>query len=458
MQRLGYGDLTPASLRRYVAAVSVLGPALALAVASTRDGRLSLHDAVLAVVLTVMAAFAERFPLNLTHKTTINVASAAYIAMILSLPYELPGVLALVAIGVAQAVRWRANPTLEFSESMFNVAQGALYTTAAALAYGALHVGPDRPDIASVRGIAAIAVAAVVMHVVNTGAVAGAAGLQVGVSPLRVWWRTMSLDLVPHVTMTVVGVLAAMIASEWVWLLPILALPVVLVQRAVQDAVRLRADPHDALAALVEVVELRDPYTAGHSRRIAATSRLIAHQLGMTEEEADVIESAGRVHDIGKVALDPLVLVKTGALTADEWRQMELHPVYGANVIDRFQAYRDGARYVRHHHERWDGTGYPDRLAGEAIPIGARILAVADAFDAMTSDRPYREGMAVERAAGILRDGGGFQWDARIVEAFLAVLAARPEAVPIHRRHEGVAAGAAAPVPQPASTSATEAA
>jgi putative nucleotidyltransferase with HDIG domain len=162
-------------------------------------------------------------------------------------------------------------------------------------------------------------------------------------------------------------------------------------------------------------MELRDPYTAGHSRRVAALARILAQRLGLTAEEQDLIEQAGRVHDIGKAGTDSAILSKPGKLTEDEWRQMKLHPVHGANIVARFAAYQNAARIVRHHHESWDGTGYPDGITGEEIPFGARILAVADTFDALTTNRPYRDSRSIEVAIQILEEGAGRQWDARIV-------------------------------------------
>jgi putative two-component system response regulator len=153
----------------------------------------------------------------------------------------------------------------------------------------------------------------------------------------------------------------------------------------------------------------------------------------LTAEEADVIEQAGRVHDIGKTALDSNILTKPGKLTDAEWEQMRMHPVHGANVVARFAAYQNGARVVRHHHEAWDGSGYPDGLAGEAIPLGARIIAVADTFDAMTTNRPYRDGMSVAKAIEVLEDGAGRQWDERVVRAIVEWLGEQHGELPAFR-------------------------
>jgi HD-GYP domain-containing protein (c-di-GMP phosphodiesterase class II) len=433
MVRLDYTIYEPA-MRRYLQAVSGGGPLVAVLVAVAAFTPLSPRTSLQALILVVMAGVAERYPLHLTHKTNVNVSSAAYVAMLLMLPAWLPGLLAAFAIGAAQVARARANPELDLSEALFNVGQTALYVSAGALAYAATDHHPLGPDLSTYGSLGALVVGAVTMHLVNTGLVAGAAGLQLGAAPLRVWWNTLALDLTPHVTLTVLGAAAALIGADQPLVLPFLALPVALVHRAVGQTIRLRLDTHEALASLVEVVELRDPYTAGHSRRVATTARLLALRLGLTAEEADLIESTGRVHDIGKVALDATILTKPGSLTEEEWAEIRRHPGLGANVLETFAAYRTGAAFVRHHHEAWDGSGYPDGLAGEAIPLGARILAVADTFDALTSDRPYRAGFTMPEAIEILTAGAGRQWEARIVEAMVALAREVPCPVPVLRR------------------------
>jgi putative two-component system response regulator len=220
--------------------------------------------------------------------------------------------------------------------------------------------------------------------------------------------------------MSGLGIVAALVSLVQPLFLPVLAAPLVLVHYSARQLIRSQEGTRDALATLVDVVEMRDPYTAGHSLRVAEMARMIALELGLTAEEADAIESAGKVHDVGKVAVDPLVLTKDGKLDDAEWEQMKLHPVHGAKIVAQFNAYVDGYRLVRHHHERWDGKGYPDVIAGETIPLGARILAVADTYDALTSNRPYRSAMSHERAVEILTEGAGTQWDPRVVEAFVA--------------------------------------
>jgi HD-GYP domain-containing protein (c-di-GMP phosphodiesterase class II) len=407
--RFGYAGLPP-RLLWYILFISALGPLVALAVAATGYSELSSREMLWAVMVIVLTATAERFPLHLTHKTNINVTAAAFIVALLLLPGWLPGLLTLIATSIAQLLR-----RSEAMEALFNIGQTVLYVTVAALLYGALadvRLGPNVGEFASV-GVIIIAVLA--MHLLNTGMVAAASAFQLGLNPVRVWATTIALDWMPHITLCALGTIGAVLAHDQPLVLPFLALPAVLVHQSVRQTVQLRVDTHEALASLVEVMELRDPYTAGHSRRVAALARMLAERLSLTAEEADLIEQAGRVHDIGKAGIDSVILSKPGKLEDHEWEQMKSHPVHGANVVARFAAYQHAARIVRHHHEALDGTGYPDGLTGEDIPLGARIIAVADTFDALTTNRPYRDALSIETAINILEQGAGRQWDARIV-------------------------------------------
>jgi putative nucleotidyltransferase with HDIG domain len=178
---------------------------------------------------------------------------------------------------------------------------------------------------------------------------------------------------------------------------------------------------------MADTVDLRDPYTGGHSHRVTHYTRGILHELGKHGPEVDLIVAAARVHDIGKIGIPDYVLQKDGPLSDEEWVIMKRHPETGAELLKRYPDFSRGVEFVRHHHERWDGQGYPHRLRDSAIPFGARVIAVADAFDAMTSDRPYRKGMSTQQAAYILREGRGLQWDGLIVDAFLRSVADRIE-------------------------------
>jgi putative nucleotidyltransferase with HDIG domain len=179
--------------------------------------------------------------------------------------------------------------------------------------------------------------------------------------------------------------------------------------------------------ALVATLDARDRYTAGHSAAVAIYSRDIAARLGLSEDEQRLVHVCGLVHDIGKVGLPPGLLEKTGALTLDERRQMEEHSEIGERILSKVDDYAEIARIVRHHHERIDGLGYPDGLRGEEIPLLSRIIAVADAYNAMTSDRPYRDAMPSRVARLRLAQAVESQFDTSVVAAFEAILAGGSE-------------------------------
>lgn len=176
----------------------------------------------------------------------------------------------------------------------------------------------------------------------------------------------------------------------------------------------------DVVRALVNAVEARDPYTCGHSERVAQFGRCLAASNGETIAVCDRIYLTGLLHDVGKIAIPDGVLQKPGHLDENERAIIETHTEAGWRILHQLEALRDVLPGVLYHHEHFDGNGYPDGLAGENIPLDGRILAVCDAFDAMTSDRPYRDGMPVEKALKILQGGAGSHWDPKLIEAFVA--------------------------------------
>jgi hypothetical protein len=192
--------------------------------------------------------------------------------------------------------------------------------------------------------------------------------------------------------------------------------------RSLLDRVEaLEAVNQETIFAFVRAIDARDPYTARHSEKVAGYAVRLARALGLPAADCQRIHLAGMLHDVGKVALERSILHKPGRLTDEEWALVREHPAQSAHIIgavSRFAPYVAGAR---HHHERYDGGGYPDGLAGQAIPLDARILAVADSYDAMTSDRSYRPALGHDEAIRRLRDDAGSQFDPACVRAFAAL-------------------------------------
>jgi len=195
---------------------------------------------------------------------------------------------------------------------------------------------------------------------------------------------------------------------------------------AIQEA-KLCEDIHrtyfNTIRSLVLAMEARDPYTRGHADRVTRYSISIARELGLTEQDIEILRYAGEVHDVGKIAISDLVLNKPGKLTPSERASIEVHPVRGAEMLEPLQFLRPAIPLVRHHHERYDGRGYPDGLAKDGIPVMARIMACADAFDAMTSDRPYRKSrMTIENALFEIEENMGTQFDPKIARVFIKII------------------------------------
>jgi HD-GYP domain-containing protein (c-di-GMP phosphodiesterase class II) len=184
------------------------------------------------------------------------------------------------------------------------------------------------------------------------------------------------------------------------------------------------------LAELSEAIESRDPYMRGHSARVTALADALARWLGWDDEQLRLLQIGGPLHDIGKLAVPGSILRKPGALTPEELVEIRAHPEAGARLIEPIDPARGALPYVLHHHERWDGRGYPHGLVGRAIPVEARLLAVADAFDAMTSNRPYRRALGHEQALTEIDRFAGTQFDPELARAFLEVWGSGPIRLP----------------------------
>ncbi len=186
---------------------------------------------------------------------------------------------------------------------------------------------------------------------------------------------------------------------------------------------RLERAVFQSLLGLANALEAKDTYTRGHSERVAGLARRMALGIGLGRATAETIAQAGLLHDLGKIGVPERILKKPGPLTPEEWEIMRRHPVTGAQIVAPLEFFDEGAIILRHHHERLDGSGYPDGLRGEMIPLGARIVAVADVYDALTSDRPYRPGVSHGEALERLLAEAGKTLDERLTTLCVEILA-----------------------------------
>ena len=345
-----------------------------------------------------------------------------------------------LAITIA-AVQWSAmrNPIYQ---SLFNVGALTLASLSAAAIFsvGWMDDGAGRLVTALVGLLAGGA-----YFVVNTGMVSGAMALEGHDSWRRVWMERFSW-LLPHYVAfgAIAGAIALSYQAIGLYGLAVFVLPLLLMRktmaayightqrsshklRAAAETIRsqnasleqanrlLKERSTAAMESLSATVDARDAYTAGHSRRVQQLSLAIGRELGLSQAELDLLGHAALFHDIGKLAIPDAILLKPATLTTDEWTLMQRHADEGARIIDRLGFLNDAVPAIRHHHERFDGLGYPDGLAGDEIPLGARIIHVADALDSMLTTRIYRAARPVEEAVAELRLGSGTQFCPRCV-------------------------------------------
>lgn len=180
-----------------------------------------------------------------------------------------------------------------------------------------------------------------------------------------------------------------------------------------------KIDFHEFIESIVEMLEAKDSYTRGHSTRVAHYTLQVAEKMKLSKEDIELAHFSGHLHDIGKIGVPDAILLKTSKLSDDEYIEIKKHSEYGYNILEKVSSLKNMALVVRHHHERWDGKGYPDRLEGKQIPLISRIISVVDAFDAMTSSRSYRKALNYDTAIVELKKNKWTQFDGDIVDIFV---------------------------------------
>lgn len=326
---------------------------------------------------------------------------------------------------------------------VFNISQRALAITLATTVYHALGGGlpPAYLDASTTlasqavqRDLGLFLVFAIVFFMVNSVAVTGVVALSGGRAFREVWSLNTRGVLAYDLAASFVAVLVAWFyirSEQWIGfgslgLLGVI-LPIIAVRHVYGLYHQLEDSGQELLQVMVKAIEARDPYTSGHSVRVSEMSRAVAVELGLSAREIEQVETAALLHDVGKIHEEfaPL-LRKEGRLTDEETALMQTHSAKSADlvgIISKFQGFVHES--VRHHHERWDGQGYPDGLSGNHIPLGARIILIADTIDAMTTDRPYRKRLPLDVVIAELQKCKGTQFDAALIDVVIASVAVR---------------------------------
>jgi HD domain len=347
-------------------------------------------------------------------------AFARSVNVSVSFPIALAGVLLLPPSGAALLVFLstfaRARPSA-WTRRLFN---GAMYSCSAAAAGVAYKLagGGAFTSFAGLHLIQAL-LAALVYCVVNGMLLSGVLRLTQGVSLLSVWRSTLLNSISDYLGYGMFGVVIAALwhADGGRFTALLVLLPLYVARWAFAQYAEQQRAYEATVRALVQAVETKDYYTRGHSERVAYGAVIIAKEIGMSDERTESLRLAGMLHDLGKLGVPTRILQKSGPLTEDEFAAIQLHPVRGVEVVRGIQFLREAYNGIMHHHERIDGRGYPLGLSGKSIPEFARVIAVADAFDCMTSTRSYRSARTVSEALTELERCAGAQFDPDLVEA-----------------------------------------
>ncbi len=401
----------PRLFRVYYAAV-VAG---AVALLVTGMPRAAAPSPILMLVALAFMVFSEATPVALPG------GGYATASAVLDLPFLVlmgPYYTALLDVVSTLAVQglWLRKPPVRV---IFNA---AIFTLTYFAAGNAFYATGGRPGQLSFPGdILPLLVCGSVLFGSNSVLVSTVLGLTDGPSPWRVWQRNFQHGILHHLSFVALGALITVTyLSVGAWAVLLCGIPFLVARHSFRLYLEIRSDLKDFVRALSEVLEEVDPYTRHHSVRVSQYAVRLARGLRVPEREIDEIEYAALVHDLGKIGPQHQhILQKPGTLSHEEQRTLRSHPAAGAEIVARVRALRRAAEIVRSHHERPDGQGYPFGLRTSDVPLGARILNVSDAFDAMTSDRPYRRALSLEEALQELSRGAGTQFDSAVVDCLV---------------------------------------
>ncbi|MDP1808402.1 MAG: HD-GYP domain-containing protein [Actinomycetota bacterium] len=374
------------------------------------------------VFFSALVFLAENFCIDLPKAGAVSVTFTILLAGIILFGPALPAIASMFGAIIWRDIKKGTHPY----RWVFNGAQYAVTTALAGFTY----VAAGGPVLTSLsRGFTVndfpsvlfpLMLAIVVFFLTNTSLVSTIIGLAEGMQPLSVWLVNVRWAIPNYFALAPLGLAMAQIfmATGGIGVI-LMIVPLIVARQTFQVYMRLRNAYLGTVQSLIAALEAKDPYTRGHSERVSRLANKIGRQLKLSEEDLETLHYAGILHDIGKVGTARYILRKPGKLTEDEYQRIRLHPESGALILREIRFLSKAIPAIFHHHEHFDGTGYIDGIKGEEIPLPARILTVADAYDAMTSPRPYRSAMPIDIACRELISCSGSQFDPAVVAAFL---------------------------------------
>ena len=370
---------------------------------------------VTAALLFLMSTLAQIWPLHLSTKIKVTVDDLpTFAAALLFDPFTAMLIAGASTLGGLQLRKGR----MRWYTRGFNTASASLGTGLAAALYHGLG-GTTPPAMSAALPIFAAGVAKYVLQALVVDVVVA---LQLRRRPLDRWWETHRRDVPYESSLYLLGALAAVSAGDEPVALTLFAIPMVAMLAAMRETARVREQTRNTILELSDLIDLRDPYTHGHSQRVAEYAERLAKRMRLTSSQIALVRDAARVHDIGKIGTNDMVLLKKGPLDDAERSEMQRHVEIGHRLLRHIPEFFEGAELVLAHHERHDGTGYPRGLKGDELPLEVSVISVADSYDAMTTDRPYRRGLPWPAVRAELLRNRDTQWRAEAVNLFVEMI------------------------------------
>ncbi|MHB9094794.1 MAG: HD-GYP domain-containing protein [Eubacteriales bacterium] len=362
----------------------------------------------------ILAVFTDSLPVPLPRGGSVTVTVAVVYASIILFGAAVSAYVMIAAIVFSKLFTRDREPWYKL---VFNCAQFVLAAGISGSVYQLL--GGENSTVNFNNFLPFIA-AAITYLAVNCTAFSLVLSLSQSVSLQSIWLTNMRWAMPNLMMLAPLGLLMAIVYSYTGPLgVTLFFVPLLLARFVFKSYIDTREIFINTLEALASALDAKDNYTKGHSDRVASYATALARHLKMPEDQVEVIQHMAMLHDVGKIGINDELLTRIGALTDEEFGMIKLHPVIGANILNDISYFGAAKEFVKYHHEKYDGTGYPERLQGEKIPYGARIITLADSFDAMTSDRSYRKRVSVEEALWEVRRCAGTHFDPELAEAFI---------------------------------------
>ncbi len=404
------------SLTLYVLIITLVGAGFLI---------FTFHDVVKAdmqnfIIFSVFSVITECLPVSLPSGGGVTVGFAVVLAAILLFGTSFAVWIAFLGVFITKAFLSKKIPLdkIAFNSGMFAIMAGV-----SGLIYERLGGIPGDLTPSFSSNIFTIIITVLSYYLINVSLVAIVLTLDKGLSPYRVWIKNLKWSAPNYLALASVGILIAYVYNSLGIIgIFLLLIPLIIIRNSFKLYVDMRRVYLDTIQALAAAIEAKDPYTRGHSERVAQYAVAIARELDLPEEEIDTIHYAALLHDIGKIGISENILNKPSTLSEEEFEKIKSHPVIGSTIVGRVNFLSKASDLIRYHHERANGSGYPEGLISGQIPRGAEILAVTDVFDALSSDRPYRKAWEMEELVNKLIIDSGREFNPEVVESLIRVL------------------------------------